>query len=755
MNLNFLDPSKLPDRIDSTLVIPRMLHPPMPEGHFDSSVSKSTTTTDVPDVDMKDATLEEKSDSGQSKVMSAIPKKKPKLLFKQTISLNQDVDDTAKDGEGQAQQTNDASPMEMIVSTAEEEEGEVTQQQKQPSLSSEQLQAEPSNNTNTTNNKTKKKRKDIVKPSATKEDLHATAWTACNSISFNQNGAYLSSGHASGLVSVHSFASRCLNAVYSPPDQETLKDNNEMKHVNGTTSLCWNRSGRYLLAGAYGDTILRYVDNSHPCVAWECAERLRNVGLMGENQQTPPPTAVGGAKSGGDSDSKTTDVVEHILKDAKESVETVYLRNYNSSEEVDIPLDLNVTSIGTGRLLTTRQQPHSLVGGHPHPSLVDASSSIGTNNKPHTTVQCIRHPYILYQLPQPLGGTVQLHSIHDDIGLVCMMDGSLALFHIPSVAFYQLSLPNIKEASKEADENLAGNLMYLIPPPTGRVVNQYSVLCATFGKGRHEKMIYALTKCGSVMSLELTLSMVHMLQGKKEHTSGNNVIVRPVAVAKIPGGANAIQITANERFVLVNSCDALRLYNAEEFKTENDTMVPEYVFMDPVSKAPWISCDFLLDEYVVGGCNSNPPGDNYQLFLWNAVTGELLDQLTGPQVTLYCLDCHPTRPFIAVGTSDGMVDVWGYRTDWIAFAPDFQALQQNVLYEEKEDEFDVVVDDGNEEGGKSDGASNKPESEDEHVDILTKMESPALSNDSDQFCFGLRVLKMIPDKPSKKTEHDG
>jgi hypothetical protein len=292
------------------------------------------------------------------------------------------------------------------------------------------------------------------------------------------------------------------------------------------------------------------------------------------------------------------------------------------------------------------------------------------------------------------------------------------------------------------------------------------------------------------MSLELTLSMVHMLQGKKEQTSGNNVIVRPVAVAKIPGGANAIQITANERFVLVNSCDALRLYNAEEFKTENDTMVPEYVFMDPVSKAPWISCDFLLDEYVVvsvlircmlliasfmsccmkkkqytnpnilyqhtkGGCNSNPPGDNYQLFLWNAITGELLDQLTGPQVTLYCLDCHPTRPFIAVGTSDGMVDVWGYRTDWIAFAPDFQALQQNVLYEEKEDEFDVVVDDGNEEGGKSDGASNKPESEDEHVDILTKMESPALSNDSDQFCFGLRVLKMIPDKPSKKTEHDG
>jgi hypothetical protein len=106
-----------------------------------------------------------------------------------------------------------------------------------------------------------------------------------------------------------------------------------------------------------------------------------------------------------------------------------------------------------------------------------------------------------------------------------------------------------------------------------------------------------------------------------------------------------------------------------------------------------------------------------------------------------------------VGTSDGMVDIWGYRTDWIAFAPDFQALQQNVLYEEKEDEFDVVVDDGNEEDGRGDGASHKLESEDEYVDILTKMESPVLSIDSDQFCFNVRVLKMIPDKPGKTTDH--
>ena len=42
-----------------------------------------------------------------------------------------------------------------------------------------------------------------------------------------------------------------------------------------------------------------------------------------------------------------------------------------------------------------------------------------------------------------------------------------------------------------------------------------------------------------------------------------------------------------------------------------------------------------------------------------------------------------------MGTSDGMVDIWGPRLDWTNFAPDFQSLQKNVEYVEKEDEFVV------------------------------------------------------------------
>lgn len=101
-----------------------------------------------------------------------------------------------------------------------------------------------------------------------------------------------------------------------------------------------------------------------------------------------------------------------------------------------------------------------------------------------------------------------------------------------------------------------------------------------------------------------------------------------------------------------------------------------------------------------------------------------------------------------MGSSDGIVDIWGPRINWIAFAPDFQALQQNVLYEEKEDEFDVVIDGEGREGVIGSPANNVDSCEDEEVDIVTSQ------NDDDLFYFDTRVLKMIPDKPIKKGDQD-
>jgi WD40 repeat protein len=285
------------------------------------------------------------------------------------------------------------------------------------------------------------------------------------------------------------------------------------------------------------------------------------------------------------------------------------------------------------------------------------------------------------------------------------------------------------------------------------------------------------------------MSMMHMLRGDDVNTTSvdpcsGTVSVQPTICVNIPGGAAAYQIiiSRNGKLLLINSADcALRLYNVEDVcekydvdsrrgnsQEDNpgsasdkqitkhvDNVRPRYVFHDNISKAPFASCDFSGDgEFVVGGCNSFPqPGDNYKLFLWNCITGDLVDQLTGPVSSLYSVSCHPTRPFIAVGTSDDIIDVWGSRIDWVAFAPDFQALQQNELYEEREDEFDIVDDEdaaGEGDHKKSSLADNQASTEEENVDIMTIDKIPAFDSDSEDessvFYFDTKIVKILAEK---------
>ncbi len=325
--------------------------------------------------------------------------------------------------------------------------------------------------------------------------------------------------------------------------------------------------------------------------------------------------------------------------------------------------------------------------------------------------------------------------------------------------------------------------MYLIPPPKGKRLSlsplhspkrhDYFVTCAAFGKSG--EVLYAVTKCGSLLGYQIDQSVMKVLKGEASAQVIEKSFTRPSLCVKVPGGAAAWQIiiSRNGKHLLINSADcALRLYDVDKLNKEFTSspvpvkelqpanVKPRFVFQDIVSKAPWASCDFSGDgEYVVGGCNSYPqPGDNYQLFLWNTVTGDLLDQLTGPQVPLYSLSCHPTRPFIAVGTLDGLIDVWGPRLDWTAFAPDFQALQQNVLYLEREDEFDIVIDGEEGERNRRHSSENtRASDEDEDVDITSVAKIAAFDSDSENedevFCFDCKVMKMgVSDKAVSKKD---
>ena len=90
--------------------------------------------------------------------------------------------------------------------------------------------------------------------------------------------------------------------------------------------------------------------------------------------------------------------------------------------------------------------------------------------------------------------------------------------------------------------------------------------------------------------------------------------------------------------------------------------------------------------------------------------------------------------------------------DWTAFAPDFQALQKNVEYIEKEDEFDVIIDNDKDEVVKRKELSNKIE-ERELVDVTTIDKIPAFDSDleceEDAFYFMTKVRPNFSGKGPK------
>jgi len=359
------------------------------------------------------------------------------------------------------------------------------------------------------------------------------------------------------------------------------------------------------------------------------------------------------------------------------------------------------------------------------------------------------------------------------------------------------------EASEEGKQK--GSLVYLVPPPiihqlgSSKDGRNYFVTCATFGK--HGKEIFAATKCGNILGFRISSELNEVLVNPSAFLSeerlstseqsnlttlssaANHVsFLEPVRVKcdlitpsfEIKTGVKTIQIISsrNGKMILVNSTDnTLRLYDTDECwklakkkdsidneKSTTDQTIaltsqnrialkPRFTFQDVVSKARWTSCDFSGDgEFVVGGCNSKEAGDKYELYLWNTGNGALLDQLTGPQVALYSLSWHPTRSFIAVGTSDGLVDIWGPRMDWTAFAPDFQALQKNVEYIEREDEFDSVVDGDEEEEVKKKELTDRIE-EQEIVDVVSVEKVPAFDSDSEDesavFYFDTKISGLM------------
>jgi len=569
-------------------------------------------------------------------------------------------------------------------------------------------------------------------------------WKAAYHVSYNRRGTYIATGYASGVVGVHDVLSRTLNAVYpgdqghdknavdedskskkksqkggssmSTPPPKKLPQEQELG--NGVTSLSWSRRSRTLLAGAVGDTLVRLYDTTHPYGPEECTiclmadEKDNNADHHHDkddnekthgNPRSSPSNASHQVSAGGD----------------RPSVRNSTFSNVKSSY-LDYAKDPRMLKTKT---ITFESQP-----GDRSATPIESSLS----SKSTTTTM---YPSLYFNFPNPVAGSLEVHPKYTTAGLAVLSDGSLVLFWIPESAWW-------KEKSAEKKKR---------PTPRARLWTLWNdtesslITCASFDP--IGERIYAATKEGTLMGFEVGSVLEAITASTSQQIPACEKQCR--FTIRIPGNATVWQliVSRNGKFFVVNSSDgALRLYNTKDcWDSPEDVERPSQVFQDVVNKVKFVSCDVSGDgEYLVGGANGISD-DRYELYIWNTSTGALMDKLTGAPVQLYSVAWHPTRSFLAIAASDGLIDVWGPRINWTAFAPDFQALPMNVEYVEREDEFDL-----DEDGNKIEDKEEKDaETDDERalVDVVTVERVPVFASDSedegDVFHFETKFANML------------
>ncbi|CAG8531046.1 999_t:CDS:2 [Ambispora leptoticha] len=182
-------------------------------------------------------------------------------------------------------------------------------------------------------------------------------------------------------------------------------------------------------------------------------------------------------------------------------------------------------------------------------------------------------------------------------------------------------------------------------------------------------------------------------------------------------------LSRDGRDFIINASDrSIRVYSLDD---EDHVFILRHTFTDVINKVQWNQCCFNRDgEYVIGG-SAHKMGHN--IYIWDKERGNLVKMLEGPKEQLNDLAWHPVHPIIASAAAYGSIYIWAteHQENWSAFAPHFKELDENVEYEEREDEFDIVE-------STDSLVREREEEEDEIIDITTIEKPKFLQSDPEE-----------------------
>lgn len=172
----------------------------------------------------------------------------------------------------------------------------------------------------------------------------------------------------------------------------------------------------------------------------------------------------------------------------------------------------------------------------------------------------------------------------------------------------------------------------------------------------------------------------------------NSQLVKSLKIAN--SNIKHLVVSQDGRKLAINSSDRIiRQYTlriSEDLCTVE--LESEHKYQDVINRLQW-NCIFFSNksaDYLVASTNGSSA---HELYIWETSSGTLVRVLEGAEEELMDIDWNFYNTCIASnGLESGDVYVWSIVTvpKWSALAPDFEEVEENIDYQEKEDEFDHV-----------------------------------------------------------------
>ncbi|KAK2743785.1 chromatin binding protein [Myotisia sp. PD_48] len=210
-----------------------------------------------------------------------------------------------------------------------------------------------------------------------------------------------------------------------------------------------------------------------------------------------------------------------------------------------------------------------------------------------------------------------------------------------------------------------------------------------------------------------------------------------------------LRLASNGRDLLSNSSDrVIRTILMPDLAQLGTNLEPsgikldiEHKFQDVVNRLSWNHVAFsATGEFVTATTFMN-----HDIYVWERSHGSLVKILEGPKEELGVVEWHPSKPMVAAcGLESGCIYMWSIVTPqkWSALAPDFQEVEENVNYIEREDEYDIHP--------AEEVHQRRLDLEDETPDVLTVELAKGETGDEGQETFRMPVLLDISDSESEE-----